>query len=266
MNKEQILERLYQQNLEVQDKLEQQGFLFDEHYWIESVNLQGSQNYGAGHEGSDVDSKMIIVPTVETMLRGINLTADYSVSNNEKVSVKTFPEFVNLFFKGNVNNLEMLYTDYAVGTILLDKVKPLREEIVKATMKTISDAVVGMMVQKQKSLHKGTETTQAFVDEHGYDLKDAIHIFRLGILLEKLRNGISMGDAIRLCESSKKVISYIRQGIYDKEFIDFWTSDMIDCASNNARIAMWKNNNEEIVKLRKKIQDIYVAHYKENFL
>ena len=48
------------------------------------------------------------------MLRGTDFTRDLTVSKNEKVSVKSFPDFVNLFFKGNVNNLEMLFTDYIV--------------------------------------------------------------------------------------------------------------------------------------------------------
>lgn len=266
MNKEQIVKRLRQQLLEVEGKLEQQGFLYSEHYFIESVNLQGSQNYGTNHEGSDVDSKIIIVPTVETMLRGISLSADYSVSNNEKVGVKTFPEFVNLFFKGNVNNLEMLYTEYVVGSNLLNKVKPFREEIVQATMKTVSDAVIGMMVQKKKSLHKGTETTQSFVDEYGFDVKDATHIFRLSLLLSKLREGISMEDAIKLENSEKNTVYNIRKGVYDKDFIDTWTDELIECTRTMESFCEWKNDNEKIAELRATIQDIYVNYYKENFL
>ena len=266
MNKEQIVERLQQQGFEVEEKLEQQGFLYGEHYFIESINLQGSQNYGTDHEGSDVDSKIIIVPTVETMLRGISLSADYSVSNNEKVGVKTFPEFVNLFFKGNVNNLEMLYTEYVVGSNLLDKVKPFREEIVKATMKTVSDSVIGMMLQKKKSLHKGTETTQGFVDQYGFDVKDATHIFRLSLLLSKLRSGDTMGDAIKLSISEKETVFNIREGVYDKNFIDHWTDELINTTKTIESLCDWKNDNEKIAELRTKIQDIYVQHYKENYL
>lgn len=265
MNKQEIVERLQQQAFEVEEKLEQQGFLYGEHYFIESVNLQGSQNYGTDHEGSDVDSKIIIVPTVETMLRGINLTADYSVSRNEKVGVKTFPEFVNLFFKGNVNNLEMLYTDYVVGNGLLDKVKPFREEIVQATMKTVIDAVVGMMVQKQKSLHKGTETTAPLVEKFGYDPKDALHIYRLFCLITDLQR-TSFGDSLVLKDDERNTAREVREGKYELEFINQWTGDMIDCVKNSAKLSLCKNDNEKIAELRATIQDIYVNYYKENFL
>lgn len=267
MNKEQILERLYQQNIEVQDKLGERGLVYGEDYFIDSISLQGSQNYGTDHEGSDVDSKIIIIPSVESMLRGITLSADYSVSNNEKVSVKTFPDFVNLFFKGNVNNLEMLYTEYIVGNDgLLSKIRHLREDIVQATRKTVTDAVIGMQLQKLKSLHKGTETTQPFVEKYGYDGKDCLHIFRLSILLDNLRTGSTMGEALKLSAIEKETARAIREGKFSKEFVDEWTQELIDSSKRMEKMCLFENDNEKIAYLRAIIQDIYVQHYKENFL
>lgn len=265
---EKIRERLYEHKFEVEDKLKEAGYTEGEHYIFESISLQGSQNYGTDTENSDVDSKYSLIPTVKSMLRGTDFTYDLTVSKNEKVSVKSFPDFVNLFFKGNVNNLEMLFTDYIVcnhNLGLIYNLRPIREDIVKATFGTVMSAMVGMAIQKQKSMLKGTETTKPFVEKLGYDPKDCAHILRLNVMLRKLVGGSKFEDALIMDDSYIRM----REAMYTGEiplegmqnFVNSWIASMKACEEGAKRTMF--NHGGKIQKLKESVAQNYEDVYDE---
>lgn len=263
---ERIRERLYEHRFEVEDKLKESGYIEGEDYIFESISLQGSQNYRTDTENSDVDSKYCLVPTVKSMLRGTDFTRDVTVSNNGKVSVKAFPDFVNLFFKGNVNNLEMLFTDYIVCNHdlgLMYSLRQHREEIVKASFGTVMSAMVGMAIQKQKSMLKGTETTKPFVEKLGYDPKDCAHILRLNIMLGKLVDGSTFEDALIMDESYILMRDAMYTGDISLEgmqtFVDSWVTSM-KTTENDAKRTMF-NHGGRIQKLKETIAQLYEDAY-----
>lgn len=266
---EKIRERLYEHKFEVEDKLKEAGYIEGEDYIFESISLQGSQNYRTDTENSDVDSKYCLVPTVKSMLREVDfLEADVVVSNNEKVSVKAFPDFVNLFFKGNVNSLEMLFTDYIVSNHdlgLMYSLRQHREEIVKATFGTVMSAMVGMAIQKQKSMLKGTETTKSFVEKLGYDPKDCAHVMRLNIMLRKLVDGSTFADALIMDESYIRMRDAMYTGEIPLEgmqtFVDSWVTSM-KTIENDAKRTMF-NHGGKIQKLKETIAQLYEYSYNE---
>lgn len=265
---ERIRERLCEHRTEVEDKLKEAGYIEGEDYIFESISLQGSQNYRTDTENSDVDSKYCLVSTVKSMLRGADFTRDVTVSNNEKVSVKAFPDFVNLFFKGNVNNLEMLFTDYIVCNHdlgLMYSLRQHREEIVKASFGTVMSAMVGMAIQKQKSMLKGTETTKPFVEKLGYDPKDCAHILRLNIMLGKLVDGSTFEDALIMDESYILMRDAMYTGDISLEgmqtFVDSWITSM-KTTENDAKRTMF-NHGDKIQKLKETITQLYESSYNE---
>lgn len=265
---EKIRERLYEHKFEVEDKLKESGYIEGEHYIFESISLQGSQNYRTDTENSDVDSKYSLVPTVKSMLRGTDFTRDLTVSKNEKVSVKSFPDFVNLFFKGNVNNLEMLFTDYIVcnhNLGLMYNPRPIREDIVKATFGTVMSAMVGMAIQKQKSMLKGTETTKPFVEKLGYDPKDCAHILRLNVMLRKLVDGSKFEDALIMDDSYIRMRDAMYTGGVPLEgmqnFVNSWIASM-KAYEEDAKRTMF-NHGGKIQKLKESIAQNYEDAYDE---
>lgn len=239
------------------------GHTLGKGFTVEGIYLQGSQNYGTDHENSDVDSKMVIVPTIDSLLRGKKFSSEITLQGNVKVSVKTFPEYAELFFKGNVNNLEMLFTPYYTGGVLVDQVKPSREDIVQSVKRTMLDAAVGMMMQKRKSLLSGTVTTQPFVNVHGYDNKDAIHILRLGNLVRRTILGEKFEDVLIVEPEIKPFMLQLRNGEFDSEFVQNWSDKLIADTKQRVDESGIKNDMERVSVLRKRVEDIYVEWYKE---
>lgn len=262
-----IYARLVEQRKEVEQQLLNVGLVYGEDYFCEGIYLQGSQNYRAHHENSDIDSKYVVIPTVKSLLRGTNFTRDLSVSKNEKVSVKPFIGYVDLFFKGNVNNLEMLFTNYSVGctdsfTIIPHIGYYHGEDIVKATKKTVSNAIIGMMLQKQKSLHKGTATTKCYVEELGYDPKDAQHILRLGMMYVSLfEENKSFAESLVVPSDFKDVVKEV---IYTKNpEMDSICEAAILLVKDLERWNAPQNDDEQIKYLRETIAEEYEYEYND---
>lgn len=214
-----IEHRLYEQKQEAIELLKQKGFKENEDYIVGGIYLQGSQNYNTHHTTSDVDSKFIVYPTYKSLLLGQEINFDFTVSKNEKVSVKPLSAYAKLFWKGNLNNLEMLTTDYFIADPVLERLKVILpvDSIVYHTKRIVVDAAIGMMIQKRKSLFKGTETTKGFVEKFGYDNKDACHAFRIYHLLRNLDKPMYLKKAMDInsfSEEDKNKYFKLKEGTY----------------------------------------------------
>ena len=77
--------------------------------------LQGSQNYGLAYEGSDVDTKLIVVPTFKDIaLNRKPVSTTHVRANDEHTDWKDVRLYMETFRKQNLNFLEILFTDYKV--------------------------------------------------------------------------------------------------------------------------------------------------------
>lgn len=80
---------------------------------IIGVFLYGSQNYGLATENSDVDTKVIIIPTLEDLCsKKAGFVKEYKY-NDEKVIVMDLIHLVENFKKQNINYVEILFTNYS---------------------------------------------------------------------------------------------------------------------------------------------------------
>lgn len=75
------------------------------------VFCYGSQNYNFAHEGSDVDSKAIIIPDYKTLCLGQPVSREIHMENGEHCEVKDIREIVKMFRKQNLNFIEILFTE-----------------------------------------------------------------------------------------------------------------------------------------------------------
>ena len=83
---------------------------------IIGIFLAGSQNYGTDTETSDVDTKMLITPTLSSIYqnkRGDSKTLKMP-DNNEQISIKDIRCAFSELKKQNINLLEILFTDYCI--------------------------------------------------------------------------------------------------------------------------------------------------------
>ena len=104
LNREPILKRLQ----EHWDYAVRQGVDPDR---IVGVFLYGSQNYGFANPDSDVDSKLIIVPSFEDMCLKSDWLSKELHLEDEHIEVKDIRELRNMFLKQNINfivNIEFI--------------------------------------------------------------------------------------------------------------------------------------------------------------
>ena len=86
-------------------------------YDVAYIALQGSQNYGLDmyteEYMSDIDTKAIIVPSLNDILTNRKLVSETVVlENNEHIDVKDIRAMFETFKKQNINFIEILFTPY----------------------------------------------------------------------------------------------------------------------------------------------------------
>ena len=78
-----------------------------------AICLQGSQNYGLSDEGSDIDSKLLVLPCFEdVVLNRQAVSRTHVMGNGEHCDVKDIREYFKTFRKQNVNFVEILFTEW----------------------------------------------------------------------------------------------------------------------------------------------------------
>lgn len=105
----------------------------------------GSHAYGLANENSDIDIRGIAVRTAEDILGMHHFDGFNQVTENTDIQIYTLDKFVNLALKGNVNVLEILFSDPSnillcdgFGRYLLDiKEQFLSNDIYKSLRGTI---------------------------------------------------------------------------------------------------------------------------------
>lgn len=138
------------------------------------IFLQGSQNYELDYEGSDIDTKAIVLPSFEDFVR-VKQPMSYTFvrENNEHIDLKDIRTMVGTFKKQNINFIEILFTKYKfinskyadVFNVLINE----RERIARYDIYTALNCMVGMAMQKYKALEHPYPTTKDKIEMYGYD-------------------------------------------------------------------------------------------------
>ena len=82
-------------------------------YVVLGVFLQGSQNYKLDYEGSDIDTKCIILPSFENFcLNEKPISTTLILPSNEHIDLKDIRLMFECFKKQNINFVEILFTKY----------------------------------------------------------------------------------------------------------------------------------------------------------
>lgn len=175
-----IEQQLHKHTVAAETHMSNLGMVMHRDYHPLVTALQGSQNYGLHHAGSDVDSKYVYMPTLRSLMMGKGVIHTVVMDNGEHVEIRPVQSMIDLWLKGNINALEIMFTGHAnVHDEMWRDLIEDREEMADTLQRRILTQCVGMATGKRKSLGKGTVTTRAFVDKHGYDNKDLLHIQRL---------------------------------------------------------------------------------------
>lgn len=182
------------------------------------LGLMGSQNYGLSTENSDVDTKAIILPSIEDIALNRKMVSEtVKFNDGAQCDVKDVREMVRNFLKQNINFLEILFTDYYIcSSIYKDFVSFLRdnaERIAHYNPVGCIRAMYGMSLEKLKLLEKSTPISQDKIEAYGYDPKQLCHIVRLRQFVEDYLKGKSFAECLK-CEH-KNYLLRIKNGEFD---------------------------------------------------
>lgn len=82
--------------------------------WV-GLFLQGSQNYNLDYEGSDIDTKVIVIPNfTDFVLNAKPVSTTHIMENDEHVDFKDIRLMFDCIKKQNVNFVEILFTPYSI--------------------------------------------------------------------------------------------------------------------------------------------------------
>ena len=142
----------------------------DRGYEVVGIFLQGSQNYELDYEGSDIDTKAIVLPSCEDIIlnrKPVSFT--HVLENNEHVDVKDIRLMFDCFKKQNINFVEILFTKYM---ILNPKYEDLfipmiqnNELIAHYNNFAAVNCMAGMAMEKYKALEHPYPATKHKIDK-----------------------------------------------------------------------------------------------------
>lgn len=151
--------------------------------WV-GLFLQGSQNYNLDYEGSDIDTKAIMLPSFsDFVLNAKPLSTTHIMENNEHVDFKDIRLMFDCIKKQNVNFVEILFTPYSIinpeYADLFQPVLDAREEIARYNNYAGMNCIMGMALEKQKAMEHPYPATMDKIEASGYDPKQLHHALRL---------------------------------------------------------------------------------------
>lgn len=187
---------------------------------IVGIFCVGSQNYGLDTEYSDVDSKLIVLPSVEDMIFNRKpVSATYVRENNEQIDFKDIRLMLEIFRKQNINFIEVLFTKYKILNpkyqCYFEPLIENREMIAHYNICRTVKSMSGQAYNKYKSLEKVTPNQAAAIDKFGYAPKQLCHILRIQEFLTRFLDDELYEDC--LMSNQAEYLKQVKLGCYSKE-------------------------------------------------
>lgn len=148
------------------------------------LGCQGSQNYDLDNALSDVDTKLLLMPTFNDLaLNRQAVSTTHVLKNNEHMDLKDVRLFVPTLRKQNVNFVEMLFTDFYFVNSLYEeewmKLVAAREQVARFSPNRTVMAMRGIACNKYKAFNN--KTSEGFREDLGYDPKQ---LYQMGRVVE----------------------------------------------------------------------------------
>lgn len=187
---------------------------------IVGVFLQGSQNYGLDYEGSDVDTKLIVVPSFKDIcLNKKPISTTHVRANDEHTDWKDIRLYMETFRKQNLNFLEILFTPYSIINPLYQKewerLVEAREFIARMNPYRAVKSMKGIALEKYHAMEHEYPSKVDILAKWGYDPKQLHHLLRV----EEYIGRYVAGEPYVDCLSPRRpdYLIDVKRGYYDLE-------------------------------------------------
>ena len=169
---------------------------------IVGIFYQGSGNYGLDCESSDVDTKLIVVPSFKDIaLARKPLSTTHVRANDEHIDFKDIRLYMETFRKQNLNFLEILFTDYLrVNCAYYEQWYRLvkeREAIAHMNPYRAVKSMKGIAMEKYHAMEHPYPSKMDIIDRHGFDGKQVHHLIRVDDHLTRYIAGEPYEDCLK---------------------------------------------------------------------
>ena len=169
---------------------------------IVGVFLQGSQNYGLDYEGSDIDTKCIVLPTLEDLIFNRKpVSTTHVLPNEEHLDLKDVRLYFQTFRKQNLNFMEILFTKYKIVNPTYEqywnRLIENNEQIARYNPVGAVKTMKGIAMEKYHAMEHEYPSKIDLIKRLGYDPKQLHHLLRVEEYLERYINGERYSNCLR---------------------------------------------------------------------
>ena len=168
---------------------------------IVGVFLQGSQNYGLDYEGSDIDTKCIVLPTLEDLIFNRKpVSTTHVLPNEEHLDLKDVRLYFQTFRKQNLNFMEILFTKYKIVNPTYapywNQLIENNEQIARYNPVGAVKTMKGIAMEKYHAMEHKYPSKVELIDKWGYDPKQLSHLVRVHEYLQRYINGETYANCL----------------------------------------------------------------------
>lgn len=183
---------------------------------IVGIFIQGSQNYGLDYESSDIDTKLIVVPTFEEIAFNKKpISTTHVRANEEHIDFKDIRLYIDTFRKQNLNFLEILFTKYKIVNPIYEKwwnqLVDAREDIAHYNIHRAIKSMKGIGMEKYHAMEHKYPSKIEIIEKYGYDSKQLHHLLRVEEYLELYINGVNYEQCLIPNEETASLLSTIKK-------------------------------------------------------
>lgn len=201
---------------------------------IVGVFLQGSQNYELDYEGSDVDTKLIVVPSFKDIcLNKKPVSTTHVRANDEHTDWKDIRLYMETFRKQNLNFLEILFTDFYIINPMYkeewDRLVAAREFIAHMNIHRAVKSMKGIAMEKYHAMEHRYPAKIDIIDKYGYDGKQVSHLDRVDDYLERYIAGEAYKDCLIPTSSRRsRMMDFKMLSVYSLEEARVIAKEILD--------------------------------------
>ena len=221
--------------------------------------LQGSQNYGLDYEGSDIDTKLIVVPDFKDIcLNKKPVSTTHVRANEEHTDWKDVRLYMETFRKQNLNFLEILFTDfYIINPMYAEQWNRLvqhREQIARMNPFRAVKSMKGIAMEKYHAMEHEYPSKIDVLAEWGYDPKQLHHLLRVEEYLGRYIDGESYISCLR--PHCPEYLISVKRGRYNLDTARVIAKTAIDNVIRIADAFCSQTSDKEEESMRELLEDV----------
>jgi predicted nucleotidyltransferase len=229
------------------------GFNIDEIFFIA---LEGSQNYQLDLPNSDVDTKIIVLPSLDDIVWNKKPVAMTHIrANEEHTSITDIRNYFSSLRKQNINFIETLFSPWIIVNKKyeneFEQLFDNRELIARYNECKAVKTISGISIDRYKAIQNLNSKKADIIKKYGYDGKAVSHLIRIYAFLKRYIRNFPYQDCIIPDNEEKEIILFFKQNYADKEEGLSVAKNMFDAIQKE--VNDYINVHEEIINSKAEI-------------